>query len=134
MRNRVATELDLRTALMSVIMRAGRLMSAYFFMIMYRNAFPRVWSSLSNANEAAVSELPGSYAVISISRPARLLYSGAYHSQSLLFVNEVGVAGFGACRSVFHGLIDTFLRHYPVLYGLPPGQTGCPGGLAPDKC
>lgn len=33
---------------------------AYFFMIIHRKAFPSVWSSFSNANDAAVSVEPGS--------------------------------------------------------------------------
>jgi len=33
---------------------------AYFFMIRYLRAFPRVWSSFSKANDAAVSVDPGS--------------------------------------------------------------------------
>ena len=35
---------------------------SYFFMIMYLKEFPRVWSSASNSNDAAVSLAPGSYA------------------------------------------------------------------------
>ena len=33
----------------------------YFFMIMYLRAFPRVWVSLRNSNEAAVGVEPGSW-------------------------------------------------------------------------
>jgi len=33
----------------------------YFFIIIYRSAFPSVWSSFSNWNDAAVSDAPGSY-------------------------------------------------------------------------
>lgn len=35
--------------------------STHFFIMIYRNAFPKVWSSFKNSNEAAVSEDPGSW-------------------------------------------------------------------------
>lgn len=33
----------------------------HFFMMIYRKAFPNVWSSFLNSNDAAVSEAPGSW-------------------------------------------------------------------------
>ena len=41
--------------------REEREKSAYFFIIIYRSAFPMVWSSFRNSKEAAVSVAPGSY-------------------------------------------------------------------------
>ena len=35
--------------------------NSYFFIIIYLNALPKVWSSASNSNDAAVSLAPGSY-------------------------------------------------------------------------
>lgn len=60
--NRVAAELDFGTGSQSAVRRKfeGAMSNAHFFVIMYRSAFPKVWSSWSNWNEAAVSLAPGS--------------------------------------------------------------------------
>jgi hypothetical protein len=39
----------------------NKLSRSYFFIITYLRAFPNVWSSPSNWNEAAVSNAPGNY-------------------------------------------------------------------------
>ena len=36
----------------------------HFFMMMYRSAFPRVWPSSANSNDAAVAVDPGSWIVM----------------------------------------------------------------------
>lgn len=38
--------------------------NTHFFIMIYRKAFPKVWSSFKNSNEAAFSEDPGSYNAI----------------------------------------------------------------------
>ena len=70
---------------------------SYFFMIMYRNAFPRVWSSASNSNDAAVSLAPGSYVERLIGCTKRKAQLDSYYSYPLII--KVYECFIGFCSS-----------------------------------
>ena len=65
MRYWIATKLDTRARVVGKFQYWNQvprvLYYSYFFMIIYRRAFPKVWSSPSNSKDAAVSLDPGSW-------------------------------------------------------------------------
>ena len=71
----------------------------YFFMIMYLKEFPRVWSSASNSNDAAVSLAPGSYVEDLANCVGRFAQLVSYHSYPLII--EVEQCFITVCRNIF---------------------------------
>jgi hypothetical protein len=79
---------------------------------MYRRAFPSVWSSLSNAKEAAVSDEPGSYSLVNYMFLDARYGAAAYESQSLLLGLDGGI-DISASSGVSH-IVVSVCRHVDV--------------------
>ena len=68
-------------------------------MIMYLRAFPRVWSSASNSNDAAVSLAPGSYVERLGNCTGISAQLVSYHSYPLII--EVYKCFIKVCHNIF---------------------------------